>query len=250
MMNTIGEYGKYRADYESNVKKSEAKKSQGGFAMEKTKNAEKTSTAQGLSDKAKELLKELRAKYPNMDIMVGNYSSDEEAQEYLSRGTKEYSVLIEPELLEQMAEDDSVKEKYMNMIDEATNEFGSIEEMLASSNEEGEDIAGQIKTIGVSIKADGTISYFAQLEKSSEAQKERIEKAAEDKKEKKSTEEKRQVQKNREKRLEEAHEEKIKRGYVEASSAEELAEKIRGFDWNNITEEIRPFEGGKFNFTA
>ena len=37
-----------------------------------------------------------------MDFMVAEYEGDDEAAEYLSRGTKDYSVLIEPELLEKM----------------------------------------------------------------------------------------------------------------------------------------------------
>ena len=50
-----------------------------------------------LSDKAKDLLKELRQKYGNIDFIVANYETDEEADAYLSRGTNEFSVLIDPE---------------------------------------------------------------------------------------------------------------------------------------------------------
>ena len=46
-----------------------------------------------------------------MDFIVADYESEEEASAYLSRGTKEYSVLIDPELLEEMAADGKTKEK-------------------------------------------------------------------------------------------------------------------------------------------
>ena len=55
----------------------------------------------------------MQKKYGDRDFFVADYSSDDEAQRYLSRGSKEYSVLIEPELLEKMAADESVKEKYL-----------------------------------------------------------------------------------------------------------------------------------------
>ena len=57
----------------------------------------------------------MQKKYGDMDFFVADYSSDDEAQRYLSRGSKEYSVLIEPELLEKMAADESVKEKYLGI---------------------------------------------------------------------------------------------------------------------------------------
>ena len=40
-----------------------------------------------------------------------NGSSDEEQDYYASKCTKDYSVLISPEALEQMAADESVREK-------------------------------------------------------------------------------------------------------------------------------------------
>ena len=41
-----------------------------------------------LSQGAKDLLSELQKKYGDMDFFVADYSSDEEAQRYLSRGNK------------------------------------------------------------------------------------------------------------------------------------------------------------------
>ncbi|MCM1307815.1 MAG: DUF6033 family protein, partial [Butyrivibrio sp.] len=132
---------------------------------EKTEKSDKSSETKQteLSDKAKELLKELQGKYDNMDFMVADYDSDEEARSYLSRGTKQYSVLIEPALLEKMADDNATKEKYIGLIDGATAKIDDIKEELG-------DDTGNVKNIGFSVKESGDISFFAELEKMSEKQ--------------------------------------------------------------------------------
>ena len=65
-----------------------------------------------LSDAAKSLLEELREKYGNMDISVAEWSTDEEQDYYAEQSNKDYSVLINPELLEKMATDPAAREKY------------------------------------------------------------------------------------------------------------------------------------------
>ncbi len=72
-----------------------------------------------LSDNAKNLLEELRKKYGNMDISVAEWSTDEEQDYYAGLTDKDYSVLINPELLEKMAADDSVREQYESVLGNA-----------------------------------------------------------------------------------------------------------------------------------
>ena len=55
-----------------------------------------------LSTAAQKLLKELQKTYKNMDFIVADYETDEEAAEYLSRGTSEYSALLSTDELEKM----------------------------------------------------------------------------------------------------------------------------------------------------
>ena len=156
-----------------------------------------------------------------MDFIVADYENEEEAAAYLSRGTKEYSVLIDPESLEEMASDEKTKEKYLSLIDEATDQLSDVKEQL---KEEGNEVT----RVGVSIGKDGTISYFAELEKSSAQQKERLEKAQEKKKEEKQTEKKEAA------KGEKNYYQETKRTRVTASSVEELLEKIKQVDWNKI----------------
>ena len=140
---------------------------------------------------------------------MADYNSDEEAASYLSRGTKEYSVLIDPDTLEEMAADQETKDKYIGIIDDATAKLSGIKDQLGDQKEE-------VTRLGVSIGKDGTVSYFAELEKANEKQKERLEKSKEDKINEKKSE---------------------KKTRVTAGSVEELLEKIKSVDWEQIPEE-------------
>lgn len=200
-------------------------------ASKETDKAEKTeqNSQLKLSDSAKKLLEELKQTYGNMDFMVANYESDEEAAAYLARGTKEYSVLIEPEVLEEMAANEETKEKYLDLLNNATNEITNIKEQLGEQKEE-------VTHIGIVFGEDGTISYFAELEKTSEKQRERIEEAKEEK-----AEEDKAVQEKK------AMQEKKKKTKVQASSIEELLEKIKNVDWSKVKEDRETEIGSKFD---
>ena len=104
-------------------------------------------------------------------------------------------------------------------------------------------LASSLSATGTSVKGfgmsrlmiNGTASYFAVLEKSSAAQKERIEKKAAEKKEAKKTAEKKAEKKKNEERLEKKRKETgdvddtddTETVTVTASSIEELLEKIK-----------------------
>lgn len=164
-----------------------------------------------LSKNAQRLLEELKEKYSNMDFFVASYSSEAEAQKYLRRGTKEYSVLIDPETLEAMAADADVRAQYEDVLNGAGDKLTQLKEQL------GED-AEQIKSFGISIDSDGKVSYFAELDKISEARREQVERAKEKKAEEK---------KAKEKKAEERELEAEKGRFVKADSIEELLEKIK-----------------------
>ena len=111
-MDKLSAYSAYQgssANYVRNGKETSRSSAQGTSRTNRTqqdKTADKVGQNElNLSDEAKDLLQELKEKYRNMDFMVAHFSSDEEAQSYLSRGTKDYSVLIDPETLEAMAAD-------------------------------------------------------------------------------------------------------------------------------------------------
>lgn len=257
-MNKLGAYGAYQSNpadsFVKNTRETDrnnaAKADRSGKAAKNSAAERTTQTELNLSDKAKELLQQLKEKYGNMDFMVADYASEEEAQAYLSRGTKEYSVLIDPETLEAMANDEKTKEKYINLLEESTAKLDGIKEQLS---EEAQENGSEVKSIGMTLGADGSVSYFAELEKAGAKQKERIESAKE-----KKAEEKKESEKKAEK---EKTEERIRGGYgdnmprperrttrVSANSVEELLEKIRAVDWSEVKPE-RTETGSLFNCT-
>lgn len=247
-MDKIGAYHIYQSNlYERTAVKKDTKVEK---EVEKKTEVSKKKTAgvdgtrqPELTDRAKELLEELKKKYKNTDFMVAEYETEEEASEYLSRGTREFSVLIDPETLEQMASDEEVKEKYLNVIDESQK---SLKDMV---NKLDEDDKEQVTRVGISIGKDGTVSYFAELEKAGAKQKERIEKSKAAKAEEREKEEKAEKAQKQEELLK-SQKEKRRKTFVKADSVEELLEKIRNVDWTAVEEEEVKQTGGKIDFTA
>ena len=237
-MNPIASYGAYQKDYYDNSVK---EKSTGRAARTGRKEKTDKDSQVKLSERAEKLLQELKGKYGNMDFIIADYETDEEAQEYLSRGTKEYSVLIDPETLEAMASDSETKQKYMGIIDEATGKLDSLKEQL-----KGED--DTVIRFGINVDKNGTVSYFAELEKMGEKQRERIEQSREERAEGRAEE------RRRNRRAEGRPEDFIapnrgKRTRVTADSVEELMEKIQSVDCDSIKSEDSQRKGGKFDFS-
>ncbi len=81
--------------------------------------------------------------------------------------------------------------------------------------------SAEVKNIGISFNSDGTTSYFAELEKSSEQQKERIEQSREKRAEEKKASEKKDS----------------KKVTIKASSEDELLEKMKQIDWSKVKDE-------------
>ena len=81
-----------------NAKEADRSKTEAAKAGE----AAKEKKAPTLSKAAQKLLKELQKSYGNMDFIVADFETDEEAASLLSRGTGEYSALFTPEELEKV----------------------------------------------------------------------------------------------------------------------------------------------------
>ena len=109
-----------------------------------------------LSEAAQNYLADLKEKYGDYDFIIADYETDEEAQKLLSKGKGEMNVLITPDLLEKMAADETERAKYESIIDGAAEQFDSIKEKLGEN-------ASSVKRLGFSVKADGTVDYYALL---------------------------------------------------------------------------------------
>lgn len=238
-MSKIDGYSVYQNNY---YEKAQNKKETGRASNSKTSAADKTDKAAKaepvqLSERAKELLKELQKKYGDMDFFVANYASDAEAQSYLSRGTKAYSVLMDPETLEAMAADEDTKNEYLNQIDSARTDLSGMKTQLEETGQE-------VTRVGVSFDKDGKVSYFAELEQISEKNKEHIEKSIE-----KRREEKAEKEKKANKDPDMILSDKVKKTTVYADSVEELLKKIKEVDWDKVGEEELKKSGGFFDFS-
>ena len=253
IVNQLSAYKPAKHDTEKTENAKNAKKPDSPIGVQKNKAASESHIQEGveLSDGAKKLLDELKEKYGNMDFFVANYSSDEEAEHIMSRGTKEYSVLIEPEILEQMAADEEVKNKYMNIIDESTGKLDEIKEQLKESGQE-------VDSIGMKIDAEGTVKFFAKIREQNDRYQKQV---AADKEAAKAEEAKAEKRKEREEAMEKLREgpgkpygkkeapyEKTTTVY--ADSVEELLDKIQNVDWSQI--EATPVKefGHKIDFTV
>ena len=223
-MNKVGMYDNYVNNYRGYETQAPtgAQKTAAGKASESanTKPVE-------LSKEAKDFLKELQQKYGNMDFIVGEYETDDEAAAYLSRGAKQYSVLLSAEELEEMAKDSSSRKAGMDKIESARNQLAYMQTQLGESGE-------NVKNLGVVFEKDGSTTLFASLEKVSEQQRERQAEAREAKKAEKSA-------------ANPAYN-RTKETTVKAKTTEELLEKIRKVDWDSVEEKLVPASGSKFDY--
>lgn len=242
-MNKVSGYNAYHTNYyDQSIKnrKESDKTSKTDSAKKSNSTRKANNNPVQLSSKAKALLQELKKTYSNMDFMVADYDSEEEAASYLSRGTKEYSVLIDSEELERMAADEDVKKQNLSLLDEAVGKLDEVKDKLGNHKDE-------VVRMGISIGKDGEMSFFAELEKVSERQKDFVEKIREDKKEAAKKAESDKTNPRQDHRYDY---ERSKRTTVYASSAEELADKINNVDWDNIKEEtVHPMPGGHFSYS-
>lgn len=174
-----------------------------------------------LSDAAKDLLAELRAKYGNMDIRAAEWSSDEEQDHYASMTSKDYSVLINPELLEKMAADDSVRAEYEAVLSGAGDKFEELKEGLG-------DDADKVSGFSITIDKEGKTSYALQLLKDMDESSRAKKKEDASKTQEERINEKRAERKRIEKeRVEKIEEKKRETERITADSIEELIAAVK-----------------------
>ena len=171
-----------------------------------------------LSEKAQALLKRLRETYGDMDFFVADFSKGDNAKDILSKAGKEFSVILTVEELEKMASDEKYEKEYMDRVQGARRMSEQINKEYGFTSASGEAASRtKVNKIAISFNEDGTTTFFAELEKSSQRQRERIESARE------------------ERRAE--HKKQAERTTVQANSIEELIEQIKKVDWTKVTEE-------------
>lgn len=123
----------------------------------KVQKGDKTENTSALSETAQSYLDKLKEKYPDMDFIVADFSTDDEADNLLSQGKGEYNVLLTPDLLERMAADETVAAKYEGIIEESVGQFTDNADKL---DDYRQDVADKY---GVSVDSEGKVNYYALL---------------------------------------------------------------------------------------
>lgn len=213
---------------EGTVQKKERADSAKGVSAAETAKANE----EKLSDKAKEFLKNLREANSDFDFFIAGDNDD--VQGMFEGSNKEFSVALSNEDIERMANDDEYAQKMLGAAGEALDMSDRIAGQLGL-----EDKGISITKIGVNVNADGSMSIFAELEKSAEKQRERIEqireKRAEEQKEAKDTDSQESVQaEQKNHKLGRYGSEHTLRTTIEALTEDEMIDKIANFDWSKV----------------
>lgn len=223
----------YAADYsyrtEYNRKADNNKKTDGTKETDKTTKKSKVSGRTigdpVLSDKAKKYYEQLKAKYSNMDFILVSPEQKEEAES--KKGTyqssKELIVLIDSDKIEKMAEDEEYRAKYEGILSNATSQLSQMKDSLGSK-------ADSVSSFGMTFDDNGNASFFAVVDKSLAAQKERIA----DKKEAAAEEKKKAQKKTQEKRAEERKADRADKN-KKMDSADKTNSKEKSSDADKVT---------------
>ncbi|MDO5154899.1 MAG: DUF6033 family protein [Eubacteriales bacterium] len=223
-----------------------------------------------LSDKAKEYYEKLKSKFHNMEFIAvsQDMKSKVHANAAAYGNANKQVVLIDDAKLEQMANDESFRKKYEGIIAMSQTQLTNAKNSLASSG-------ANVKNFGMSVNSDGTTSFFATLEKSSNDQAKIMEKKQAEKKAAKAKEKKQAEKKAKEEKLEKTREEnrvkqkELKEGkgkddknisetdekeYVEikADSMDDLVSKVSKYAYDNSANSVMTDEemrvGQNFDF--
>jgi hypothetical protein len=151
-----------------------------------------------LSEEGAKYYEELKKKFSNMDFIL--VSKDQKATAQANAASYANSlktvVLIDDEKIERMATDENFRKQYEAIISNASSGLSQLKSSIQSAG-----LSGSVQGYGMQVNDGGLTSFFAVLKKSSEAQKERIEKKAEEKKAEKKEEAKKAQKEEKEERL-------------------------------------------------
>lgn len=137
---------------------------------EKVENTKNTIGKPELSEAASSYYEDLKAKYGDAEFVLIDDEHAANAKEYASNINTDKSmiVLISESEVEAMASDEATRTKNEQLISDGLAQMPSLKEQL-------EEAGVEVKSFGMEFNDDGTVSYFAVLDKSAVAQKERIE---------------------------------------------------------------------------
>ncbi len=191
-----------------------------------------------LSDKAKEYYAKLKEKFGGADFVLVSKDMKErvEANASLYGSSLKPIVLIDDEKIEKMANDPEYAKKYEGLIESSLNKLEAARNSLAASG-------ATIKNFGMSVGEDGKTSFFAVLEKASDAANRIREKNLEKRKEEKAEEAKEAKKEEREEFIERIAEDD--REYIEfkSESLEDLIDSVSKYAFDSSEKALFAQEG-------
>ncbi len=217
--------------------------SSGAAKSEKSEETKKTYTGgrtvgkPQLSEKAAKYYEQLKEKYGDMEFVLVSKDRMEEVKKNAAAygSANKTVVLIDDEKIERMANDEEYRKKYEGLIEKGRQQMKSMAEKLGPNE--------SVKGFGMQVNDDGTLSYFAAMEKSSKAMNEKLaEKRAEKKAEAKAADKKAQkeraLERLQEKRSEKPNFDPDSVETVSADSVEALLDKISELDFSKRADSI------------
>lgn len=205
-----------------------------------------------LSQTALDYYNSLKKKYGNLNFVL--VASDKKQEAEMMKGSfaspNGLTVLIDTDKIERMATDEAYRKKYEAILSNATSGLSQMKTQLGS-------MANNVKAYGMSVNDNGMGSFFAVIDKSLAAQKERIEKKAQEKVQEKKNAAKKAEKKKAEERLEEkrksAKEIDEETVTITANSVDELLRKIDQYYqqdmFNNLRTEEERAVGSRLDFS-
>lgn len=232
------------------------RKSAGAEAAKETQDSRKTGKITGrtigtpkLTEKAAKYYEELKQKYSNMDFILVSSDMKEAAKAQAASFNNPYKmvVLIDDEKIERMAEDEDFRRQYEGILSSAASGAQQLQSTIG--NKQG------VRAYGFQINDGGTMSFFAVVDKSLQAQKERIAQKAAEKKEAQKMADRKAEKKERQEKLEQSRADRAGSKdtvTVTASSVEELLQKIDDVIYASMSDHVLTDEekqiGQSFDF--
>lgn len=219
----------------------------------KTKVSGKTVGNPQLSEKAAKYYEELKKKYSNMEFVLVSSDMKEYAKSHVGSfaNPNKLAVLIDEEKIERMAEDEDFRKQYEAILNNAASGVSQLAKKLSATG-------AKVKGYGMQVNDGGNASFFAVIDKSLAAQRDRIAKKAAEKKEAKKADEKKAKKEADQERIDERRAERTDSAkdevVITASSVDELIQKVNDWmmasmsDFARTEEELRV--GQQFDFSV
>ena len=243
----------YAAEAAKTTKGADAAKTNETTESKKTYTSGRTVGNPKLSEKAAKYYEELKKKYGDMDfVLVSKDKMAEVKANAAAYGSANKTVvLIDEEKIERMANDEEYRKKYEGIIENGRTQLKDMAEKLGSNS--------GIKGFGMQVNDNGTVSFFAAMEKGSKAISEKVAEKREAKKAAQKAADKKASKKAAEEKLKERRAEKAKENFdpddvetISANSIDELLKKIEDLDFakrsDSVLTEAETQVGGSIDY--